>query len=89
MRTVVSMDTQMGSDGRGLGEPTSSGLCGDGWRKRGGGAARHNPIPRRVQPAHAPTGRRGSGPRWVGAALFSLVVRVLRRVERQGGFRGA
>lgn len=39
-------------------------------------------------PTHPQRGE-GSGPRRVGAALFSLVVRVLRRVECQGGFRGA
>lgn len=31
----------------------------------------------------------GSGLRRVGSVFFSLLVRVLRRVEPQGGFRGA
>lgn len=89
MATVVSMDRQWGavvesSAGRyRLGSATTGGVSDEQGlltviRFREGCDSR----------AHPSRGE-GSGPRRVGAALFSLVVRFLRRVERQGGFHGA
>ena len=90
MPTVVSVDTQWAAAVEGS---VSRRRCPDS-ATTGGKSNERGPLVA-VQfrkgcdpPMHLRRGG-GSGPRQVGAALFSLVIRILRRVERQGGFRGA
>lgn len=89
MLAVASMDRQWGAAVEG-----STSWCRPGSVTTGGKNREQWPlVVTRLRsgcdpPTHPQRGE-GSAPRRVGAALFSLVVRVLRRVERQGGFRGA
>ena len=88
MPVVASMDTQWGAAVEGSGS-----LCWLGFATTGGvsgerGALAATRVRDGCDPSTHPQ-RGGVGRRRVGAVPFSLVVRVLRRVERQGGFRGA
>lgn len=88
MPAVVSMDTQWGAVVEGSASRRRSGSAAmDGKNRERGPLAGVRFRNGYDLPTHPQRGG-GAGPRWVGAAISSLVVRVLRRVERQGGFRG-
>lgn len=89
MPIVASMDTQWGAVIEG-----STSLCWLGSTTTGGvsdvqGSLAAARVRDGCDPSTHPQRGEGSGPRRVGAALLSLIVRVLRRVERQESFRGA
>jgi hypothetical protein len=89
MLPVASRDMQWGvavegSAGQRWPDPATTGDVSDKWGAVAGVLVRDG-----CDPATYPSKGEGSGWRRVGVVFFSVVVRVLRWVECQGGFRGA
>jgi hypothetical protein len=89
MPTVVSMDTQWGSGGRGLGKPASIGLCAPGRMSDERGPLVFARFREGCDPPTRPQGGEVSGSRWFAPRSSRSLFVSRGGSSVKGGFRGA